>query len=674
MDALVLFGRLIAPFAIDCVVKISAAAIAALLAACFLGRRQPASSFGFILASFGLAAVLIFGRGLVWSDSDPGPFPAFSRAHVPAILPSEQVPSAAPARTGIPELTAKYGSIFQIRIARPPQAGVQPATKPAGVAESLWIPALGFVWLAGFLALSASHLMGIQKVRSLLKSSRPCMDRKLLHAAETVRERLAVRRAELLVSPASQVAFVAGFAHSRIVLPPEAAEWPEPRLTSTLLHEYMHVKRLDVPVAEGLRLLASLAWFSPFPWLAFSLALQLREQACDAAVLRAGIPRAAYATDLLDAAWALAQAALPPPAAAISGGSHLECRIRAILEDPAAAPLWDRILRGAACTLLLAAALAGVELAGPIWSVPDVSDREARARGSGEWIAAADPRQGGMPTQGAFSFSQEGEFARVRLRYRGQLRDIRVFPLAIPSLIPLSVRARMIVPFGELMDGQTRKPFFNPGWSICDDRQVPVVASAPGRVVVAGIDTRFGTVIEVEHGDGLETRYGLGRHGISCVEVGEWVTAGMPLGTFAASSPYHPPVLNFSVLVKVSGEQVALDPAPFMLTLAVNRVAPLSASVVNAAIRLEDRSELQRLLAQGVALNHPSTDGTLPLEWALFTENLAIAKDLVAAGADPQTTTWDVHPAHIALRGPTVAELARNSANPALAALLAPER
>jgi len=231
----------------------------------------------------------------------------------------------------------------------------------------------------------------------------------------------------------------------------------------------------------------------------------------------------------------------------------------------------------------------------------------------------------------------------------------------------------MIVPFGGLVDGLSRKPFFNPGWSIWDALQVPVAAAAPGRVVVAGHDARYGTVIEVEHGDGLDTRYALGRNGTACVEPGEYVTAGTPLGAFSACSPYDLPVLNFSILVQVSGERVALDPAPFMLAAAENRAIPLAMSVVNAAVRLEDRAELQRLLARGVAPDHPSADGSLPLEWALLTENLAIARDLLAAGADPQASTWNVHGTQIALHGPSVAELARDSANPELAALLAPE-
>jgi murein DD-endopeptidase MepM/ murein hydrolase activator NlpD len=448
-------------------------------------------------------------------------------------------------------------------------------------------------------------------------------------------------------------------------------DWPPARRTSTLLHEYLHVRRWDVPVAEGLRLITTLAWFSPFPWFALSLALKLREQACDGAVLRAGIARAAYATDLLDAARSLARPR-PAASASICAGSSLEIRIRAVLEDPLVQPLRDRLARTAAAGALLAGALGMARSAGPLYSIPEFSSREALPRGPGEWGAGADPRPGGTTLQGAFSLSLEGDYARIRLRFRGRLREFRLPAAALPGSLPLSGRARMIVPFGDLVDDQARKPFFNPGWSIWDGRQVPVRAAAPGRVLATRIDPRYGLVIEVDHGAGLRTRYGLGRQGVSNVVAGEYVSPWAPIGTLGACSPYDLPVLNFSILVQFGAERVALDPAPFLLAQAESRGTPLCASVVNAAVRLQDRAELERLIAGGAALNHPSADGTLPLEWALMNGNLAIAKDLVAAGADPRAATWNVHQAHIALHGPTVAELARDSANPAFAALLAP--
>lgn len=669
MDGLILLGRQVAPFAIQCAVTISLAAIAGLLAARCLGPRQPARAFLVIAAALGLAALQVLDRGPGRVENDPPDVPAVPWTRAAPAPPAGAQPAAAPARTGIPGLSGRYGSMFQVLIAR--RAPVQlPA--PADPGGFPWLAGFGLVWLAGFLGLSLRRLGGILASHRLLQRSSPCRDPRLLRAAESVRILLDGRRAELRVLPGRGPAFVAGLFRPRIVLPAEAVQWPPERLASTLLHEHVHAQRLDVPVAEGLRLAAALAWCSPFPWRALALALRLREQACDAAVLRAGVPRVAYATDLLDAARSLAQVPGPAAAAALSArGSHLEGRIRAILAGPGARPWWDRPLRTAAAAGLVAAALGAARLAGPLYRLPEFSVQESLPRGPGEWLAGADPGRSAGAGRGAFALVPEDGYVRIRLRFRGSTRAFRVPAVALPGVLPLGDRARMIVPFGDLVDGQSRQPFFNPGWSIWDVHQAPALAAGTGRVVVDRVDPRCGPVIEVAHGDGLRTRYVLGPAGRSLVQAGEHVTAGTPLGIPGAPSPFDIPVLNFSILVQVGEDGVSLDPAPFLLASAGNRRTPLCASVVNAAVRLEDRVELDRLLAGGVTPDHPAADGTLPLEWALLTRNLSIARDLLAAGADPRVATWDVHQAHIAWHGPTLNELARDSGDPALAALFA---
>jgi murein DD-endopeptidase MepM/ murein hydrolase activator NlpD len=669
MDGLILLGRQVAPFAIQCAVTISLAAIAGLLAARCLGPRQSARAFLVLAAALGLAALQVLGRGPARVDGDPPGPPAVQETRAAPVPPAEFQPGAAPARTATPGLSGKYGSMFQILITRQPPVNLPAPADPAG---SPWLAGFGLVWLAGFLALSLRRLGGILATRRLLERSRPCRDPRLLKAVESVRILLDGRPVELRVQPGHGAAFVAGLFRPRIVLPAEAAQWPPERLASTLLHEHVHAQRLDVPVAEGLRLVAALAWCSPFPWRALALALRLREQACDAAVLRAGVPRVGYATDLLDAARSLAQVPDPVAAAALAArASHLEGRIRAILAGPGTRPWWDRPLRTAAAAGLVAAALGLARLAGPLYRLPEFSAQEGLPRGPGEWLAGVDARPGPGAGRGAFALVPEDGYVRIRLRFRGNTRAFRVPAVALPGMLPLGGRARMIVPFGDLVDGQSRQPFFNPGWSIWDVRQAPALAAGTGRVVVDRVDPRSGPVIEVAHGDGLRTRYVLGLAGRSLVQAGEHVTAGTPLGIPGARTPLDLPVLHFSILVPVGEERVSLDPAPFLLASASNRRTPLCTSVVNAAVRLEDRVELDRLLAGGVTPDHPATDGTLPLEWALLTRNLPIVRDLLAAGADPRVATWDVHQAHIAWHGPTLTELARDSGDPALVALFA---
>jgi hypothetical protein len=656
MEALILFGRWIAPFAIDCTARISLAALAGLAAAHLLGPRRPARAFAFIAAAFGLAAVLTFARGHIRFDGEPLDRPFATEIHAAPAVPGEGEPLPVPAGTGTPGLVAKYGSMFQIRLA--PQA-----PSDGGGRSTPWIPALGLLWTAGFLATILYRLLGWILVRRRLARATPA-DPRIARAAETVRETVEAFRAEVRISERRGSPCVAGLLRPVILLPVQSATWPGERLLPALLHEYLHVKRLDVPVAEGLRFLASLAWFSPFPWMALAAAFRLREEACDEAVLEADIPPAAYALELLASARELDP--VRQPVAALGGTSLLEQRIRRVLE---VRPRRRFLLRTAGAALLLASAACLIRMTAPLYALPEFGEDEARPQGPREWVAAEDPRSGPASRQGAFSLARSGGYTCLRLRFRGRETEFRFPTSTLPGTLPLTPRARMIVPYGSLQDAQSGRPFFNPGWSIWDDRQVPVMAAGTGRVAINRIDPRFGPLIEVDHGQGLRTRYALGRRGCSLVQAGDFVLAGAPLGRFGACAPCDLPTLNFSVILAAGGDQVALDPAPFLFA-AGNREAPLAASVVNAAVRLGDRCELQRLAGCGIDLNIPSADGTLPLEWALMGQDPALVQDLLRAGADPQTPTWNVHQPHIALHGPTVAELAKDTG---LAGLLAPE-
>lgn len=94
-------------------------------------------------------------------------------------------------------------------------------------------------------------------------------------------------------------AMVAGWRRPVIALPAEAGAWPEAKTRAILRHELAHVARRDV-------LWAWLAEWALLPLWPHPLARALRrhlaesrEQACDDAVLRSGVPAADYAENLL---------------------------------------------------------------------------------------------------------------------------------------------------------------------------------------------------------------------------------------------------------------------------------------------------------------------------------------------------------------------------------------
>jgi murein DD-endopeptidase MepM/ murein hydrolase activator NlpD len=67
---------------------------------------------------------------------------------------------------------------------------------------------------------------------------------------------------------------------------------------------------------------------------------------------------------------------------------------------------------------------------------------------------------------------------------------------------------RVSSPFGRRPDPVTGEWAFHEGIDIPGDERTPVRATAPGTVVFAGEDDQYGFLVEVEHGNGVRTRYG----------------------------------------------------------------------------------------------------------------------------------------------------------------------
>lgn len=121
-----------------------------------------------------------------------------------------------------------------------------------------------------------------------------------------------------------------------ILLPDAARNWTPEARRAVLLHELAHVRRRDCLVQLVGRIAFAAFWFHPAVWLATKRHEQLREEACDAAVLDAGVPRAAYAECLLRVS-DLARRRGATGAVAVSVGmarrSRLRQRILAMIDD-----------------------------------------------------------------------------------------------------------------------------------------------------------------------------------------------------------------------------------------------------------------------------------------------------------------------------------------------------
>ena len=99
--------------------------------------------------------------------------------------------------------------------------------------------------------------------------------------------------------------------------------------------------------------------------------------------------------------------------------------------------------------------------------------------------------------------------------------------------------------------GFRRNPFggrtyeFHPGMDIDGERGDQVMASANGVIIKAGVTGGYGNMIEIDHGNGLTSRYG---H-LSKIEttVGETVTRGTLIGEIGSTGRSTGPHLHFEL-------------------------------------------------------------------------------------------------------------------------------
>jgi beta-lactamase regulating signal transducer with metallopeptidase domain len=139
------------------------------------------------------------------------------------------------------------------------------------------------------------------------------------------------RQVELRLSRDPAMPITWGMANPRILLPADAASWPEERRRLVLLHELAHVARYDSPVRLAAALACALYWFQPAIWLAVRKLRIEQEHAADDLVLEAGAGARSYAFSLLEVAGGRSPPMMGQLYAAMAGPSELERRLKAIV-------------------------------------------------------------------------------------------------------------------------------------------------------------------------------------------------------------------------------------------------------------------------------------------------------------------------------------------------------
>jgi murein DD-endopeptidase MepM/ murein hydrolase activator NlpD len=159
------------------------------------------------------------------------------------------------------------------------------------------------------------------------------------------------------------------------------------------------------------------------------------------------------------------------------------------------------------------------------------------------------------PQAGASTF--ERQLYRVNVA-RAQIDRYTHTLVAVPVRKPIIGEVDMSSPFGMRMDPFLGRPAVHTGIDLRGGTGEPVRATATGRVTIAGREGGYGNMIEINHGNGVASRYGhLSQIG---VKVGQFVRIGETIGKIGSTGRSTGPHLHYET--RVNGE--AVDPQKFL--------------------------------------------------------------------------------------------------------------
>jgi murein DD-endopeptidase MepM/ murein hydrolase activator NlpD len=155
----------------------------------------------------------------------------------------------------------------------------------------------------------------------------------------------------------------------------------------------------------------------------------------------------------------------------------------------------------------------------------------------------------------ASPFEQALQHLQTSLTLLGQLATL---VSATPLQHPLSAAAEITSGFGGRIDPFNGRTAIHTGVDFHGDYGAPVRATAGGKVTVAGATGGYGKMVEIDHGNGLSTRYA--HLSEINVQEGQIVPIGTIVGALGSSGRSTGPHLHYET--RIDGEPV--DPLRFL--------------------------------------------------------------------------------------------------------------
>jgi murein DD-endopeptidase MepM/ murein hydrolase activator NlpD len=159
------------------------------------------------------------------------------------------------------------------------------------------------------------------------------------------------------------------------------------------------------------------------------------------------------------------------------------------------------------------------------------------------------------PKSGASAFDRQ--FYQVNIA-RAQVDRFTQALLTVPVRKPVTGELDMTSPFGIRTDPFLGRPAMHTGIDLRGEIGEAVHATADGRVTIAGRDGGYGNLVEINHGNGLATRYG--HLSEIDVKVGQTVRIGEVIGKIGSTGRSTGPHLHYET--RVDGEPV--NPQKFL--------------------------------------------------------------------------------------------------------------
>ncbi|MGD8494594.1 MAG: M56 family metallopeptidase [Gemmatimonadales bacterium] len=325
-----------------------AALLALATAATLLLRRAPASlrHHVWMLAMTGLLILpLLTGALPGWRVPLPevvtaawpatGPASIAASAERAAFDPTGPTMSKADGRADFETAGAHAAAVTGDAVRDSRVESVHRPGNAAGEAGLTWPALLLLAWGAGFFAFALRLVVDVGRAALLVRRARPVTDRQwnVLVSLLSLKAGLG-RGVRVVSSPEVNVPMAWGILGRWLVLPEDFETWPVERRRVVVLHELAHLRRRDCLAQAIARLALAVHWPNPLAWFAARRITAEREQACDDAVLTAGVRGPSYAHHLVEIARGLSRPGQPARAAvAMARPSELENRVVAILDE-----------------------------------------------------------------------------------------------------------------------------------------------------------------------------------------------------------------------------------------------------------------------------------------------------------------------------------------------------